>query len=90
MASLFYSVLKTNKHNFLKEISVVKCKTLLKKLKATPYSEEVAFLYPTKQCEKLFAFLFPEEYKNFLELIEWAKISWEPVDTSHFETLETY
>lgn len=66
------------------------CKALLKKLQENPYSEEVAFLHPTKQCEKLFAFLFPEEYKKFLELIEWAKISWEPVDTSHFETLETY
>ncbi|MBQ9105688.1 MAG: hypothetical protein IJY48_06140, partial [Mailhella sp.] len=79
-----------NGHNFIKETSIQNCEKLLKDFKKNPNIENVSFLYPTKQWEPLFAFLFPKEYKEFLKLIRWIKIPWTPIDTSHFEILETY
>lgn len=90
----FYSILKHNGHEFLPgngaEKMEDKAKRCLKSFKSNPKDELYSRFYPNKWCQELFAFLFPNEYVKFLELIDWAGLEWEKVDTSHFALLDGY
>lgn len=90
----FYSVLKHNGHKFLpgkgQEPMENKAEKSLKSFKADPTHEKYSRFHPKKSCEELFAFLFPNEYQRFLELVRWSGIEWEEIDTSHFSLLDGY
>jgi 1,2-phenylacetyl-CoA epoxidase PaaB subunit len=90
----FYSVLKYNCHDFLpgngSEKMNNKAERYLKAFRKNPVDKEYSRFYPKKQCEELFAFLFPDEYEKFCELVTWAGIDWQRVDTEHFVKLDRY
>jgi hypothetical protein len=90
----FYSILKHNRHEFLpgsgKEKMGDKAKKCLQYFRANPNDKLYSRFRPNELCQQLFAFLFPNEYVKFLELIDWTGIEWEKVDTSHFAMLDGY
>lgn len=85
----FYSVLKNNDKDFPDMRTQQKAKDIFKEFHTGNAEIRLRFT-PKKDQEELFSFLFPNEYKKFLELVQWAGLSWNAVDVSRFEHLDYY
>ena len=90
----FYSILKNNGHNFLqgngKKTMICKVKEIFKFLKKNKNDNRCRYYYPDKKFEKLFAFLFPYEYNQYIILIHWIGIPWEKIVISQFDRCDRY
>ncbi len=87
----FYTVLMINHPKFYPSTIHEELKRKIRRYKNEIINNPTSTTFiPCKKSELLFAFLFPNEYKNFLKLMSSLKLPWVKIDSTRFDNLHDY